>query len=237
MKRKTDSGQENNEIFLINSKRRKIGTSMNISSKSRVAMKNLSNIIEDLNDEVKFFPEEKKNNFPDLNHYFQDNYFSNGSSRDLHKVKLEKYNDNLACNTSNTPFEDIFGNSSNIIKHKQDKESTKKCIDKNLNSIFQLKKKVAIKNEAPKKELQKEIESEKIEYLMEDYLPRQPIKSKAVENNDKLLSLPEELRIIFSIDKFNSIQNKCFEKLYNSNDNIIISSPTGSGKTSKLNFI
>lgn len=235
MKRKADSGSGNYETFMNNSKRRIIGTSMNISSKSRVALNNLSNLNEDPKDEVKFASFEK-NNFPGLNHYFQDNYFLNSSSRDLNKIKFENNYENTILNISNTPFEDIYDNSSTNYKQNV-KESSKKYVDKNLNSIFALKKKLIHPNIGEKKELQNRTKFEDICYNQEEDLSIHNNNTKKLENNDKLSCLPQELRIIFSIDKFNSIQNKCFEQLFNSNNNIIISSPTGSGKTSKNYFI
>lgn len=43
--------------------------------------------------------------------------------------------------------------------------------------------------------------------------------------------LPDRFRSIFSFPNFNAIQSKCFDTLYRSNDNFVLSSPTGSGKT------
>lgn len=43
--------------------------------------------------------------------------------------------------------------------------------------------------------------------------------------------LPDRFRSIFPFMLFNAIQSACFESIYNSNDNCIFSSPTGSGKT------
>lgn len=43
--------------------------------------------------------------------------------------------------------------------------------------------------------------------------------------------LPENYRAMFSFPLFNAIQSKSFHPVYNSNDNIVISAPTGSGKT------
>ncbi|KAH8666872.1 P-loop containing nucleoside triphosphate hydrolase protein, partial [Xylariales sp. PMI_506] len=43
--------------------------------------------------------------------------------------------------------------------------------------------------------------------------------------------LPDKLRTIFPYELFNAVQSKCFSSVYGSNNNIVISAPTGSGKT------
>lgn len=43
--------------------------------------------------------------------------------------------------------------------------------------------------------------------------------------------LPDRFRSIFPFPAFNAVQSKCFKTVYNTNDNFVISSPTGSGKT------
>ncbi|KAJ5448725.1 Nucleotide-sugar transporter [Penicillium cf. griseofulvum] len=43
--------------------------------------------------------------------------------------------------------------------------------------------------------------------------------------------LPENYRSMFPFPLFNAIQSKTFHSVYNSNDNIVLSAPTGSGKT------
>ncbi|KAJ5086972.1 hypothetical protein NUU61_008279 [Penicillium alfredii] len=43
--------------------------------------------------------------------------------------------------------------------------------------------------------------------------------------------LPETHRTLFPFPLFNAIQSKCFQPVYNTNDNIVLSAPTGSGKT------
>ena len=43
--------------------------------------------------------------------------------------------------------------------------------------------------------------------------------------------LPERYRTLFSFPLFNAIQSKCFHQVYNTNDNIVLAAPTGSGKT------
>ncbi|CAI7620851.1 unnamed protein product [Penicillium pancosmium] len=44
-------------------------------------------------------------------------------------------------------------------------------------------------------------------------------------------NLCEQHRSLFSFPLFNAIQSKCFHTVYNTNDNLVLSAPTGSGKT------
>lgn len=43
--------------------------------------------------------------------------------------------------------------------------------------------------------------------------------------------LPDRLRQVFSFELFNAIQSTVFRAVYESNDNVVVSAPTGSGKT------
>lgn len=43
--------------------------------------------------------------------------------------------------------------------------------------------------------------------------------------------LPHEYRSLFSFPLFNAVQSKCFPAAYRTNDNLVLSAPTGSGKT------
>ncbi|KAI0133699.1 hypothetical protein BJ170DRAFT_729047 [Xylariales sp. AK1849] len=47
-------------------------------------------------------------------------------------------------------------------------------------------------------------------------------------------ALPDKCRAIFPYKLFNAVQSKCFPLVYGSNDNVVISAPTGSGKTAIL---
>ena len=49
-----------------------------------------------------------------------------------------------------------------------------------------------------------------------------------------LNDLPDRFRSIFPFPIFNAIQSKCFKPVYQSNDNVIVSAPTGGGKTAIL---
>lgn len=46
-----------------------------------------------------------------------------------------------------------------------------------------------------------------------------------------LSALPNQLRTVFKFDIFNAVQSKCFAHAFKSNDNLVVSAPTGSGKT------
>jgi len=46
--------------------------------------------------------------------------------------------------------------------------------------------------------------------------------------------LPDRFRSIFPFPLFNAVQSKCFSVIYHTNDNFVLSSPTGSGKTAVL---
>lgn len=43
--------------------------------------------------------------------------------------------------------------------------------------------------------------------------------------------LPDRFRSVFPFPNFNAVQSKCFATVYEGNDNFVLSSPTGSGKT------
>ena len=47
-------------------------------------------------------------------------------------------------------------------------------------------------------------------------------------------TLPDRLRAIFPFPLFNAVQSKCFHRIYESDDNFVLSAPTGSGKTAIL---
>lgn len=47
-------------------------------------------------------------------------------------------------------------------------------------------------------------------------------------------TLPDRFRAIFPFRLFNVVQSKCFEIVYKSSDNLVLSAPTGSGKTAVL---
>ena len=47
-------------------------------------------------------------------------------------------------------------------------------------------------------------------------------------------ALPDRFRTLFSFPLFNAVQSKCFDTIYKTNDNFVLSAPTGSGKTAVL---
>ncbi len=49
-----------------------------------------------------------------------------------------------------------------------------------------------------------------------------------------LNDLPDRFRSVFAFPIFNAIQSKCFTHVYQSNDNLVVSAPTGGGKTAIL---
>ncbi|RKF59431.1 ATP-dependent DNA helicase MER3 [Erysiphe neolycopersici] len=46
--------------------------------------------------------------------------------------------------------------------------------------------------------------------------------------------LPDRIRQIFPYELFNAVQSKCFGTIHNTDDNLVVSAPTGSGKTALL---
>lgn len=44
-------------------------------------------------------------------------------------------------------------------------------------------------------------------------------------------ALPDRFRTLFTFGYFNAVQSKCFPNIYETNNNFVLSSPTGSGKT------
>jgi ATP-dependent DNA helicase HFM1/MER3 len=46
-----------------------------------------------------------------------------------------------------------------------------------------------------------------------------------------MTALPDRLRTVFPYPTFNAVQSKCFDTVFRSDDNFVMASPTGSGKT------
>jgi ATP-dependent DNA helicase HFM1/MER3 len=46
--------------------------------------------------------------------------------------------------------------------------------------------------------------------------------------------LPDRLRTVFPFPNFNAVQSRCFDQVFKSDNNFVLSSPTGSGKTAIL---
>ncbi|OTB09336.1 hypothetical protein M426DRAFT_256446, partial [Hypoxylon sp. CI-4A] len=51
---------------------------------------------------------------------------------------------------------------------------------------------------------------------------------------DPRKELPDKCRLVFPYELFNAVQSKCFPVVHGTNDNAVISAPTGSGKTAIL---
>ncbi|KAJ2989041.1 hypothetical protein NUW58_g3671 [Xylaria curta] len=51
---------------------------------------------------------------------------------------------------------------------------------------------------------------------------------------DPRQSLPDKFHTVFPFQLFNAVQSKCFHLVYETNENVVISAPTGSGKTAIL---
>lgn len=49
-----------------------------------------------------------------------------------------------------------------------------------------------------------------------------------------LNELPDRIRSVFPFPLLNAVQSKCFPTIFKSNDNLVVSAPTGSGKTAIL---
>ncbi|KAI1100078.1 P-loop containing nucleoside triphosphate hydrolase protein [Jackrogersella minutella] len=68
-------------------------------------------------------------------------------------------------------------------------------------------------------------------------LPHAPDERPLVNDTrlvDPRQALPDKLRTVFPYELFNVVQSRCFPHVYNANDNIVVSAPTGSGKTAIL---
>ncbi|KAH6648098.1 P-loop containing nucleoside triphosphate hydrolase protein, partial [Truncatella angustata] len=51
---------------------------------------------------------------------------------------------------------------------------------------------------------------------------------------DPRAALPDKCRAVFPYELFNAVQSQCFSHVYGSDDNVVVSAPTGSGKTAIL---
>lgn len=67
-------------------------------------------------------------------------------------------------------------------------------------------------------------------------LPQRPPVVNGIQLVSPRKALPDNLlfQSIFPYPVFNAVQSKCFESVYGSNDNLVVSAPTGSGKTAIL---
>ncbi|KAK3059270.1 hypothetical protein LTS18_011260, partial [Coniosporium uncinatum] len=104
-------------------------------------------------------------------------------------------------------------------------------------------------NTPPQRQIQRQVQDE--EGMLEDTAPMVPQDSKPaylpagpkpinLPHAPKLVQgielistreLPDRFRSVFTHPNFNAMQSKCFHTVYRTNDNFVLSSPTGSGKT------
>lgn len=61
-------------------------------------------------------------------------------------------------------------------------------------------------------------------------LSHAPLKVQGIELVE-VAQLPDRFRHIFPFPVFNAVQSRCFKTVFGSDDNLVLSSPTGSGKT------
>ncbi|KAI0887763.1 P-loop containing nucleoside triphosphate hydrolase protein [Annulohypoxylon maeteangense] len=62
----------------------------------------------------------------------------------------------------------------------------------------------------------------------------EPPSVKGVRLIDPRQALPDKFRVIFPYELFNVVQSKSFKHVYETDDNVVVSAPTGSGKTAIL---
>lgn len=66
----------------------------------------------------------------------------------------------------------------------------------------------------------------------------QDCNAPTIANDIQLLNprecIPDQFRTVFPYDLFNKVQSRCFASVYKTSDNVVVSAPTGSGKTALL---
>ncbi|OTA94187.1 hypothetical protein M434DRAFT_384303 [Hypoxylon sp. CO27-5] len=67
-----------------------------------------------------------------------------------------------------------------------------------------------------------------------EHAPDEPPLVNATRLIDPRQALPDKVRTVFPYELFNVVQSKCFPLVYNTDDNVVVSAPTGSGKTAIL---
>lgn len=75
-----------------------------------------------------------------------------------------------------------------------------------------------------------------VEATLNQALPSRLYKPPAVQGISlvPVSALPDRLRTVFPFPAFNAVQSKCFDQVFRSDNNFVLSSPTGSGKTAIL---
>ncbi|XXG96179.1 ATP-dependent DNA helicase MER3 [Hypoxylon texense] len=64
--------------------------------------------------------------------------------------------------------------------------------------------------------------------------PGEPPVVKSIRLVDPRQALPDKFRNVFPYELFNAVQSKCFPLVYGTTDNVVVSAPTGCGKTAIL---
>ncbi|KAI1772219.1 P-loop containing nucleoside triphosphate hydrolase protein [Hypoxylon cercidicola] len=67
-----------------------------------------------------------------------------------------------------------------------------------------------------------------------EHAPDLPPVVKSTRLIDPRQALPDKFRNVFPYELFNVVQSKCFPLVYGTNDNVVVSAPTGCGKTAIL---
>lgn len=98
------------------------------------------------------------------------------------------------------------------------------------------------------------IQTQQVQYLYQPQEPRTPVRSRPIKSfataapapptpriaqnpiirGTQLVAadrLPDRFRAVFPYPLFNAVQSRCFESVYNTASNIVVSAPTGAGKT------
>ncbi|KAK6956701.1 hypothetical protein Daesc_001980 [Daldinia eschscholtzii] len=67
-----------------------------------------------------------------------------------------------------------------------------------------------------------------------NHAPDEPPVVNSTRLIDPRQALPDKFRAVFPYELFNVVQSRCFPLVYGTNDNVVVSAPTGSGKTAIL---
>ncbi|KAI1763874.1 P-loop containing nucleoside triphosphate hydrolase protein [Hypoxylon sp. FL1150] len=67
-----------------------------------------------------------------------------------------------------------------------------------------------------------------------EHAPNGPPVVRSTRLVDPRQALPDKFRNVFPYELFNVVQSKCFPLVYGTNDNVVVSAPTGCGKTAIL---
>ncbi|EXJ61171.1 uncharacterized protein A1O5_11963 [Cladophialophora psammophila CBS 110553] len=104
------------------------------------------------------------------------------------------------------------------------------------NPSFQSKASISRPNELPSEEVRSATNMSTASKRASQRLSlsSQPVRAPPVVQGIQLVpttALPDQIRSVFKFEIFNAVQSKCFESAFRSDDNVVVSAPTGSGKT------